>query len=193
MSVGPPSDITRLLHRWTDGDARARDELVPLVYDRLRQLAHQRLRYTPGDHSLDTTALVHEAYIRLVDVRRVDLRDRASFLALASTVMRNLLVDHARARTAAKRGGGKTPLPLDEALVMMSDGQLELIRELDAALERLERLNPRQSTLLEQRYFGGLSTEEAAEAMGVSVATVKRDLRSARAWLALELRGDPLG
>lgn len=192
MSVAQPSDITRLLHRWTEGDANARDELVPLVYDRLRQLARQRLRYTPGDHSLDTTAVVHEAYIRLVDVRQVELRDRASFLALASRVMRNLLVDHVRARTAAKRGGGMAPLPLDEALVMSED-QLELITDLDAALERLERLNPRQSTLLEQRYFGGLSAEEAAQAMGVSVATVKRDLRSARAWLALELRGDPLG
>ena len=192
MSVAHPSEITRLLHRWTAGDARARDELVPLIYDRLRQLARQRLRYTPGDHSLDTTALVHEAYIRLVDVRQVDLPDRASFLALASKVMRNLLVDHARARTAAKRGGGRTPVPLEEALVM-SDGQLELISDLDAALERLERLNPRQSALLEQRYFGGLSMEEAAQALGVSVATVKRDLRSARAWLALELRGKPLG
>lgn len=192
MSVVPPSDITRLLHRWTAGDSHARDELVPLVYDRLRQLARQRLRYTPGDHSLDTTSLVHEAYIRLVDVRHVDLRDRASFLALASRVMRNLLVDHARARTAAKRGGGVPPLPLEEALVM-TDDQFELIGDLDAALQRLERLNPRQSTLLEQYYFGGLSTEEAAHATGVSVATVKRDLRSARAWLALELRGDPLG
>ena len=191
MSAVEPSDITRLLHRWTAGDAHARDELVPLVYDRLRQLARQRRRYTPGDHSLETTALVHEAYIRLVDVRRVDLRDRASFLALASRVMRNLLVDHARARYAAKRGGGKAPLPLDEAL-MMSDGQLELIGDLDEALQRLERLNPRQSTLLEQYYFGGLSTEEAAQANGVSVATVKRDLRSARAWLALELRGEPI-
>lgn len=186
-----PADITRLLHRWTAGDTEARDALVPLVYDRLRQIARQRRRFTPGDHSLNTTALVHEAYIRLVDVQRLDLQDRASFLALASRVMRNLLVDHARARTAAKRGGGQRPLPLDEAL-LMSDGQLELISDLDDALDRLEKLNPRQSTLLEQFYFGGLSTEEAARAVGVSVATVKRDLRSARAWLALELRGEPL-
>lgn len=185
------SDITRLLHRWTAGDERAREELVPLVYDRLRQIARQRLRHTPGDHSLNTTALVHETYIRLVDVQRVDLPDRARFLALASRVMRNLLVDHARARTAAKRGGGQKPLPLDETLVI-SDDQLELVRELDAALERLQRLSPRQSTMLEQHYFGGLSTEEAAEVAGVSVATAKRDLRSARAWLALELRGEPL-
>lgn len=191
MSVVQPADITRLLHRWTAGDTEARDALVPLVYDRLRQIARQRRRFTPGDHSLNTTALVHEAYIRLVDVQRLDLQDRASFLALASRVMRNLLVDHARARTAAKRGGGQRPLPLDEAL-LMSDGQLELISDLDDALDRLEKLNPRQSTLLEQFYFGGLSTEEAARAVGVSVATVKRDLRSARAWLALELRGEPL-
>lgn len=191
MSVVKPADITQLLHRWTAGDTEARDALVPLVYDRLRQIARQRRRFTPGDHSLNTTALVHEAYIRLVDVRRLDLQDRASFLALASRVMRNLLVDHARARTAAKRGGGQRPLPLDEAL-LMSDDQLELISDLDEALDRLEKLNPRQSTLLEQFYFGGLSTEEAARAVGVSVATVKRDLRSARAWLALELRGEPL-
>ena len=191
MTVVKPADITQLLHRWTAGDTEARDALVPLVYDRLRQIARQRRRFTPGDHSLNTTALVHEAYIRLVDVRRLDLQDRASFLALASRVMRNLLVDHARARTAAKRGGGQRPLPLDEAL-LMSDDQLELISDLDEALDRLEKLNPRQSTLLEQFYFGGLSTEEAARAVGVSVATVKRDLRSARAWLALELRGEPL-
>ena len=192
MPFAESSDITRLLHRWTAGDADARDELVPLVYDRLRQLARQRRRYTAGDHSLDTTALVHEAYIKLVQVRRVDLRDRAHFLALASRVMRNLLVDHARARNAAKRGGKIVPMPLDETLVMSGE-QLDLISDLDAALERLERLNPRQSTLLEQFYFGGLTTEEAAQATGVAVATVKRDLRSARAWLALELRGDPLG
>lgn len=191
MSVVQPADITRLLHRWTEGDPEARDALVPLVYDRLRQIARQRRRFTPGDHSLNTTALVHEAYIRLADVRGLDLQDRASFLALASSVMRNLLVDHARARTAAKRGGGQRHLPLDEAL-LMSDDQLELISDLDDALNRLEKLNPRQSTLLEQFYFGGLSTEEAARAAGVSVATVKRDLRSARAWLALELRGEPL-
>jgi RNA polymerase sigma factor (TIGR02999 family) len=191
MPIAQPSEITRLLHRWTAGDADARDALVPLVYDRLRHLAQQRRRYTPGDHSLDTTALVHEAYIRLVQVRRVDLRDRAHFLALASRVMRNLLVDHARARTAAKRGGKIAPIPFDEALVMSGE-QLDLIRDLNAALERLERMNPRQSTLLEQFYFGGLTAEEAAQAADVSVATVKRDLRSARAWLALELRGEPL-
>jgi RNA polymerase sigma factor (TIGR02999 family) len=186
-----PSEVTRLLERWSAGDQRARDQLVPLVYDRLRQLAHQRLRSAPGEHSLNTTALVHEAYLRLVDAPRVDLPDRAHFLALASQVMRNLLVDRARARTAAKRGGGQTPLELEEAL-WISEQDLDTASELDEALTRLKALSPRQSQLLEHRYFGGLSLEESAAALGVSPATAKRDLRSARAWLALELRGDPL-
>ena len=185
-----PSEVTRLLKRWSAGDERARDELIPLVYDRLRQFAHQRLRSAPGEHSLNTTALVHEAYLRLVDAPHVDLPDRAHFLALASRVMRNLLVDRVRARTAAKRGGGKTQLELDEAL-WFSDEKLDSATELDEALTRLEALSPRQGQLLEHRYFGGLSLEESAAALGVSLATAKRELRSARAWLALELRGDP--
>jgi RNA polymerase sigma factor (TIGR02999 family) len=149
------------------------------------------LRSAPGEHSLNTTALVHEAYLRLVDAPRVDLPDRAHFLALASQVMRNLLLDRARARTAAKRGGGQTPLELQEAL-WISEEDLDTVTELDEALTRLKALSPRQSQLLEHRYFGGLSLEESAAALGVSPATAKRDLRSARAWLALELRGDPL-
>jgi len=185
-----PSEVTRLLKRWSAGDERARDELIPLVYDRLRQFAHQRLRSAPGEHSLNTTALVHEAYLRLVDAPHVDLPDRAHFLALASRVMRNLLVDRVRARTAAKRGGGKTQLELDEAL-WFSDEKLDSATELDEALTRLEALSPRQGRLLQHRYFGGLSLEESAAALGVSLATAKRELRSARAWLALELRGDP--
>ena len=185
-----PSEVTRLLKRWSAGDERARDELIPLVYDRLRQLAHNRLRSAPGEHSLNTTALVHEAYLRLVDAPHVDLPDRAHLLALASQVMRNLLADRVRARTAAKRGGGKTQLELDEAL-WFSDDKLDSATELDEALTRLEALSPRQGRLLQHRYFGGLSLEESAAALGVSLATAKRELRSARAWLALELRGDP--
>jgi RNA polymerase sigma factor (TIGR02999 family) len=185
------SDVTGLLKRWSAGDERARDNLIPLVYERLRELAHQRLRAAPGEDSLNTTGLVHEAYIRLVDAPRVDLPDRAHFLALASEVMRNLLVDRARARMAEKRGGGKTALELDEAL-WVSDENLETVSELDEALRRLERLSPRQSQLLQHRYFGGLSLEESAAALGVSLATAKRELRLARAWLALELKGEPL-
>jgi RNA polymerase sigma factor (TIGR02999 family) len=186
-----PSDVAGLLKRWSAGDERARDQLIPVVYGRLRELAHQRLRSAPREDSLNTTGLVHEAYIRLVDAPRVDLADRAHFLALASEVMRNLLVDRARARTAAKRGGGKVQVELDEAL-WVSDENLESVAELDEALTRLERLSPRQGLLLQHRYFGGLSLEESATAIGVSLATVKRELRSARAWLALELKGEAL-
>src|SRR5919204_1883275 len=119
-----PSEVTGLLQRWSAGDPQARDQLIPLVYDRLRELAHRRLRRSPREHSLNTTALVHETYLRLVDAPEVDLPDRAHFLALAAQVMRNLLLDHARARAAAKRGGGKTPVELDEAL-WMSDEELD--------------------------------------------------------------------
>jgi RNA polymerase sigma factor (TIGR02999 family) len=186
-----PSEVTRLLQRWTAGDVHARDQLIPLVYDRLRQLAHWRLRSAPGEHSLNTTGLVHEAYIRLVDAPRVELPDRAHFLALASQIMRNLLVDRARARATTKRGGGNAPVELEEML-WISDENLDSVTELHDALTRLEAVSPRQSELLQQRYFGGLTLEESAAALGVSPATAKRDLRSARAWLALELKGEPL-
>ena len=186
-----PSEVTRLLQRWTAGDVHSRDQLIPLVYDRLRQLAHWRLRGAPGEHSLNTTGLVHEAYIRLVDAPRVELPDRAHFLALASQIMRNLLVDRARARATTKRGGGNAPVELEEML-WISDDNLDSVTELHDALTRLEAVSPRQSELLQQRYFGGLTLEESAAALGVSPATAKRELRSARAWLALELKGEPL-
>ena len=186
-----PSEVTGLLKQWSAGDVRARDQLIPLVYERLRELAHQRLRGAPGENSLNTTGLVHEAYIKLVDAPRVDLQGRAQFLALASEVMRNLLVDRARARMTAKRGSGKTPLELNETL-LVADDDLETVTDLDEALSRLEAVSPRQALLLQHRYFGGLSLEESAAAVGTSLATVKRELRLARAWLSLELRGEPL-
>jgi RNA polymerase sigma factor (TIGR02999 family) len=186
-----PSEVTGLLKQWSAGDERARDRLISLVYERLRELAHQRLRGAPAENSLNTTGLVHEAYIRLVDAPRLDLPDRAHFLALASEVMRNLLVDRARARMAAKRGSGKTPLELNETL-WISDENLDSVTELHEALQRLEAVSPRQALLLQHRYFGGLSLEESAAASGVSLATTKRELRLARAWLALELRGERL-
>ena len=185
-------EVTGLLRQWSAGDESARDRLIPLLYDRLRELAHRRLRGAPVDNSLNTTELVHEAYIRLVDAPRVDLPDRARFLALASEIMRNLLVDRARARLAAKRGGGIRPLDLDE-FEWISDENLETVAELDDALKRLEGLSPRQGKLLQHRYFGGLTLEESATEIGVSLATAKRELRSARAWLALDLKGEPLG
>jgi len=186
-----PSEVTRLLQRWTAGDVAARDQLIPLVYDRLHRLAHLRLRSAPGEHSLSTSEVVHEAYLRLVDAPRLDLPDRAHFLALASQIMRNLLVDRARARAAAKRGGGKALLELEEAL-WISDVDLDAVTELDEALTRLQALSSRQSQMLQHRYFGGLTLEETAAALGVSLATVKRELRSARAWLALELKSEGL-
>ena len=184
--TSPPSEITDLLHRWQAGDADALDRLIPQVYDRLRAIARQRLRAEASGHSLDTTGLVHEAYLRLVEGPATTLTDRTHFLALASRVMRHLLVDHARARSRAKRGGGVAPLELAED-AWVSDQALDAAAELDEALERLERLDQRQSRIVEQRYFGGLSLEETAAALDISLATVKRELRSARAWLALEL------
>ena len=185
------SEVTGLLRQWTAGDESARDRLIPLVYDRLRRLAHRRLGLAPIESSLNTTGLVHEAYIRLVDAPRVELPDRAHFLALASEIMRNLLVDRARARLAVKRGNGVRPVELEEA-AWIPDENLDSVADLDEALKRLEQLSPRQSQLLQHRYFGGLTLEESALAIGVSLATAKRELRSARAWLALELRGEPL-
>ena len=183
-----PSDITDLLRRWSAGDTEALDRLIPVVYDRLRQLAHQRLRSEPGECSLNTTGLVHEAYLRLVNSPNPDLRDHGHFLTLASRVMRNLLVDHARARKAAKRGGGEPVVDLDP-MMRISQTSIDAFADLDEALGRLEAMDARQSQILELRYFGGLSLEETASALAISLATVKRDLRSARAWLATELRG----
>jgi len=191
MAAPVPSEVTGLLKRWSAGDESARDQLIPLVYERLRELARQRLRDASDENSLNTTGLVHETYIRLVDAPRVNLPDRAHFLALASEVMRNLLIDRVRARMAAKRGNGHAPVELTETL-FVADENLESVTELDEALSRLETVSPRQALLLQHRYFGGLSLEESARAAGISLATLKRELRSARAWLALELRGERL-
>jgi RNA polymerase sigma factor (TIGR02999 family) len=180
------TDVTQLLQRWSEGDRDALDHLVPLVYEHLRRVAHHRLRHEDTSPSLNTTALVHEAYFKLVDLRRARFRDRAHFLAMASRVMRRLLIDHARARRAARRGGGAGAVELTEALAV-SDSQADALTELDEALQRLEQVDARQSAILEQRFFGGLSLEETAEAVGVSLATVKRELKFARAWLAREL------
>jgi RNA polymerase sigma factor (TIGR02999 family) len=183
------SEITGLIERWVAGDAEALNQVMPFVYERLRELAHQRLRHLPAGASLNTTELVHEAYVKLARAGQVNVRDRSHFLALASRVMRNLLVDQVRARRAVKRGGGQTPGELASALPI-SDDKLDVVTALDAALQRLEEWDPRQSRILEQRYFGGLSLEETAAALGVSLATVKRELRSARAWLSVQIRDD---
>ena len=191
MPLSSSPDVTRLLRQWCEGDPEALNQLVPLMYAELRRLAHQRLRREPADRSLNTTGLVHEAYMKLIDLRQARFRDRSHFLSMASRVMRRLLVDQARARRAAKRGGGAAKVELDEEL-WVSEPQADALAELDDALQRLEALDPRQGQIVEQRYFGGLSLEETAAALGVSLATVKRELRFAHAWLASELNsGNP--
>ena len=182
----PPSDVTGLLRQWGEGDPEALNRLMPMLYEELRRLAHQRLRHEAAKPSLDTTALVHDAYLKLVDVRRARFKDRAHFLAMAARVMRRLLVDQGRARRAAKRGGGAEAVELDEAL-WVSESESDAFADLDEALRQLEAMDPRQGQIVEQRYFGGMSLAETAEALGMSLSTVKRELRFAHAWLAAEL------
>jgi len=181
------SDIARLLRKVSADDRAALDALVPLVYGQLRRMAHNRLRGERPDHTLNTTALVHEAYLELVDADQGSWQDRAHLLAAASRVMRHVLVDHARARNAKKRSGGWVQVELDPDALPLTEEYAEAVEELDGALESLAELSPRKAKLLEQRYFGGLKLEECAEALGVSLATVKNDLRLGRAWLAREL------
>ena len=191
MVAKPPSpnpDVTQLLRQWGEGRQEALNDLVPLMYAELRHLAHHRLRREHANRSLNTTGLVHEAYLKLIDLRRAHFRDRAHFLAMASRLMRRVLVDQARARCAAKRGGGAEPVELDESL-WLTESQADALAELDDAMQRLETIDPRQGQIVEQRYFGGLLLDEIAGAQGISLATVKRELRFAHAWLAAELRG----
>ncbi len=187
MGAESSSDIARLLRKVSADDRAALDALVPLVYGQLRRMAHNRLRGERPDHTLNTTALVHEAYLELVDADQGSWQDRAHLLAAASRVMRHVLVDHARARNAKKRSGGWVQVELDPDALPLTEEYAEAVEELDGALESLAELSPRKAKLLEQRYFGGLKLEECAEALGVSLATVKNDLRLGRAWLAREL------
>ena len=180
------SQISALLERWSSGDSEALDRLIPVMYDRLHTLAHQRLSATPGERSLNTTGLVHEAYLKLADSPNASVANRNQFFGIASRAMRNVLVDHARARSAAKRGGGAAVVELHEA-TWIDSVDMDTVTELDAALKKLEKLDTRQSRIVELRYFGGLSLEETASALDLSLATVKRELRTARAWLAAEL------
>ena len=189
MPVPPSSDITALLVAWGRGDAAALADLVPLVYQELRRQAeHYLRRETPG-HTLQATALVHEAYLRLVDQRQVHFQDRAHFFGVAAQVMRRVLCDQARARRSAKRGGGAPRLSLGNAAGEVESPAVD-VEALDEALTRLGELDERQSRVVELRYFCGLSIEETAAVMGLSPATVKREWTMARAWLKLELGPD---
>ncbi|MEW6706095.1 MAG: sigma-70 family RNA polymerase sigma factor [Pseudomonadota bacterium] len=188
----PP--ITELLHSWSAGDDRALDRLVPLVYDELRRMARGQMRQERDGHTLQGTGLVHEAFMRMAEQRSVRWSSRAQFFGWASKLMRRILVDHARSRHAAKRGGGIAIASLDalqdehgELPGPDGDGRLFDILALDRSLQRMEQLDPQQSRVVELRFFGGLSVEETAEALGVSPATVKREWATARAWLLREL------
>src|SRR5687768_16172017 len=180
-------DVTGLLHKIAQGDADAAADLVPLIYDELRRLAAHFMARERHDHTLQTTALVHEAYLRLVEQRYDTWNNRAHFYGAAAGIMRRILVDHARARRTEKRGGGAPHGPLEDAAGLVGDQPEELIH-LDAALTRLAERSPRQVRVVELRFFVGLDVEETAEALAVSPKTVKRDWSVARAWLLRELR-----
>ena len=179
------SDVTSMLLQWSEGDQEAFDALVPILYDQLKRLAHARMKAERPDHTLDTTGLVHEAFLRLVDVNRIKWKDRSHFLAMASRTMRRVLIDHARDRRAQKRGGEMQRVEFEDDL-FMTDQEAERLLELNDALERLSEEHPRQSQAIELRYFGGLSLEEAGEVLQVSAPTVTRDVQFAQAWIARE-------
>lgn len=184
--AGASPEVTRLLAAWKDGDPEALAQLLPLVYSELRRLAEARMRRERPDHTLQATELVHEAWLRLMGGQLPDWRDRTHFFAVAARAMRRLLVDHARSRGYAKRGGGARRISLDAVAELSAEGSQDLI-DLDEALDRLAALDSRQHQVVELRFFGGLSVEETAAALGVSEMTVKRDWRTARAWLYAEL------
>jgi RNA polymerase sigma factor (TIGR02999 family) len=188
--MSEPRSVTQLLRDASQGHREALDRLIPLVYDELRRIAESHLRRERPGHTLSTTALVHEAYLKLVDVTELQWQDRAHFFAMAARQMRRILIDHARTRGRAKRGGGELNVPLDEAM-HVSSGDSEGLLMLDAALVKLEALNERQCRVVECRCFVGLSVEETAEALGTSPTTVKRDWTLARAWLNRELAAEP--
>jgi RNA polymerase sigma factor (TIGR02999 family) len=195
MNNKPAGEVTQLLLRWRAGDEAALAALLPLVYEELRSLARRHLRHERGSHTLQRTALVHEAFLRIVDQKQVDWESRTQFYGIASQMMRRVLVDHARRRSAAKRGDGAPHVDLD--VVLQDEGaglppgrQAEIdFAAIDDALKRLEALDPQQGKLVELRFFGGLSIKETADVIGVSPATVKREWAIARAWLQREIMG----
>jgi RNA polymerase sigma factor (TIGR02999 family) len=181
-------NITHLLKEWTDGDERALERLTPLVYEELRHQAARYLRRERPGHTLQTTALIHEAYLRLIDAKDIHWQSRAHFFAIAANLMRRVLVDHARRRDAYKRGGANLRLTLDESIAVANEVDVDLLA-IDQALDRLATIDPQQARIVELRFFSGLSVEETAAALGVSPKTVKRDWSVARAWLRREIDG----
>jgi RNA polymerase sigma factor (TIGR02999 family) len=185
MARGAPVNVTELLVAWNGGDEAALDRLVPIVYAELQRLARRHLARESGE-APQTTALVHEAYLRLVDQRSVRWQSRAHFYAIAAQMMRRILIDHARARLSERRGGGAPHLPLDAAAEVSTERGEQLVA-LDEALGRLAEIDPRKSRVVEMRFFGGMSVEETAEALGISKVTVMRDWNTAKAWLQREV------
>ena len=186
MSGDTQVDVTGLLVNWSNGDQQALEELMPLVYGELRRLAKAYLRRERSDHTLQSTALVNEAFLRLVNQRNVQWKNRAHFYAIAAQMIRRILVDYARSHRAEKRGSGAVMLALDEAVAASQKSNVDLLG-LNDALDRLAELDSRQSRLVELRFFAGLSIEETAEVMQTSTATIKREWNSARAWLFREI------
>ena len=186
--------VTELLHAWIAGDAQALEDLIPVVHAELSRLARRKMAYERPGQTLQPTALVNEAYLRLMDVKRLHWHDRAHFFALSAQLMRRILVDAARTRAAAKRGGGAVRVEhisgVDMDQIATADSNASSLCALDDALESLTRIDPRRAQVIELRFFGGLSVEETAEVLQISPQTVMRDWRLARAWLARELRGD---
>jgi RNA polymerase sigma factor (TIGR02999 family) len=186
MTDAQTHEVTQLLIDWSNGDQAALDKLVPVVDRELRRLAHHYMRGERPDHTLQTTALVNEAFVRLVNRKSIQWQNRAHFFGIAAQLMRTILVDHARSHACAKRGGGAGRLELDEALAVSQQKASEVIA-LDDALKTLALIDPQQSRIVELRFFGGLTVEEAAEVLKVSPATIKREWSSAKAWLYREL------
>lgn len=187
MAVSSPNEVTKLLLAWSEGEEAAREELLPLVYEELHRLAKRYMRKERAGHTLQTSALVNEAYLRLVGARDVRWQNRAHFFAVSARMMRHILVDFARAKNNLKRGGGALHVSLDEALAIPNEPSADVLA-LDEALTRLAVLNPRQGQIVEMRYFGGLDEAEMADVLKVSRRTVQQDWRLARLWLYRELR-----
>ena len=192
MATAPARAVTELLRAWNDGDDRALEQLVPLMEAELRRLARGYMARERRGHTLQTTALINEAFVRLVDARQVRWQDRAHFLGIAARLMRRVLVDHARSRAYQKRGGAAQRISFTETIAVSPALDFNLLA-LDRALERLAAVDPRKARVVEMRYFGGLTVEETAEALHVSSDTVKRDWRLAKLWLLRDLEGDRVG
>ena len=187
LTTSGHTEVSQLLVEWRQGDPKALDRLMPIVYDELRRLARRHRRRERLDHTLQTTALVHEAYLKLVNQEHANWQNRAQFFAIAAQLMRRILVDYARNHRAAKRGGDYIKLSLDNAAPLFDEKSTDLLA-LDEALDRLAELDPQQSRVVELRVFGGLNVEQSAAALGISPRTVKREWSMARAWLHQQLK-----